>query len=145
MPRNPDTAKKNIIFYLLLPAALLTAFIMILFGTDNKVNKSNIEYIRSFGWEVEEMCTDITYITIPEEFDSIFSAYNDIVSRGGYDLSPYKGNRAVRYSYIVLNYPSAQYKSVRINILLCHGKIVAADISSYGSNGFVEPLDQKAD
>lgn len=137
---SKSSIKKNIIIYLIIPAIFLFAIIMILFGTDNNVNLTNVEYITSLGWQVDERCADISYLTIPSEFDSVFSAYNDIIAEGGFDLTPYKNCRAVRYSYIVQNFKSLPSESVRINILIYQGKIISADISSLAPGGFLKAL-----
>lgn len=133
---------KNAIRFLIIPAAVLIAFIAIFYSADNETNSVNTEYINSCGWQVEERCADISYITIPEEFDAVFSAYNDIIKEGGFNLTPYKGMRAVRYTYIVTNHPDSDSRLIRINIIVCKDKIISADISSLGQNSFIEPLIQ---
>ncbi len=140
MPSKSSDLKKNIIIYLIIPAALLSVIIMVLFGSDSKVNNSNLEYIRSLGWQVDEKCADISYLTIPSEFDSVFLAYNNIISNGGFDLTEYKGCRAVRYSYTVLNFTNVPNEPVRINLFIYKGKIISADISSLSPEGFIKAL-----
>lgn len=144
MPHKTQTTKINIFLYLIIPAIILVIFIMIMFGADARLNNSNIEYITSLGWEVDEKCADISYFSIPEEFDSVYCAYNNIVKDANFDLSLHRGRRAVRYSYNVLNYPSP-HTTARINIILADGEIISADISSYGADGFIKPLTPRTE
>ena len=121
--------------------SILTIFaILIFFKADNEINKSNIEFINGYKWEVEEKPTDIVHITIPEEFDPVFAAYSKIVSRDGYDLNIYRGKGATRYSYKVINHRDSNSGLIRINITVCDNKIIAADISSLAADGFILPI-----
>jgi len=128
--------------------AILTAslsviiFILIFFRIDANTNHENITYINSCGYQVEESPFDISHITIPEELDTVYTIYNSIIAKGGFDLNNHRGKRAVRYSYNVLNYEDPA-PLVRINIIRVADKIVAADISSLEENGFVLPLFPK--
>lgn len=133
---------KNTVSFLFVAAAILIAVICGFYMTDSKTNLSNIEYINSCGWQVDNKCVDISYFTVPKEFDSVFSAYNDIVVVDGYDLSPYKGLRVVRYTYNVINHPESQNQPVRINIILYKNSIISADISASGVDGFIKPLSK---
>ena len=128
-------------------AAVLIILIIIFFGADNKINRSNIEYISSFNWRVVEKPCDIAYLTVPNEFDTVFSAYNDIVKEAGFDLSRYKGAHITRYSYTVVNHRDSDSGLIRINIFVHKGKIISADISSLAKDGFIRPLsaDSPAD
>ncbi len=121
--------------------SILTIFaILIFFKADSEINESNIDFINAYNWEVEEKPADIAHITIPEEFDPVFSAYSKIVSRDGYDLNMYRGKRATRYSYKVLNHKDSDSGLIRINIIICDDSIIAADISSLAVDGFVLPI-----
>lgn len=146
MPAKPKKPQHLCVqAFFIAAAAVLIIFILIFFGTDDKINKSNLEYISSFGWQVDEKPCDIAYLTVPNEFDAVFSAYNNIVKDGGFDLSQYTGAHIVRYSYKVYNHRDSDSGLVRINIFLLRGKIISADISSLAPNGFVQALTNIAD
>lgn len=123
-------------------AAVMIFSITLFFSSDDKINQANLDYISSLGWQVAEKPVDIAYITIPAEFDGVFTAYNNIVKSGGFDLAQYAGTNAVRYSYSVLNYPDSKNGSVRINIIVHRSKIISADLSSVAEERFVLPLTQ---
>lgn len=134
------TYSKDIFNFLIIPTIILSLFIFILFYKDNSTNITNIEYINNCGYTVEEKYSDLAYITIPEEFNSVFSAYNEVIREGGYDLSQYKGMLAVRYSYTVTNLPDIPKQTARINIILCKDKIISADLSIYDADGYIKAI-----
>ena len=43
-----------------------------------KTNEDRVDFIRQFGWEVEEAAVEVTEVTLPEQFDEVAStALND--------------------------------------------------------------------
>ncbi len=133
-------AQRRIPAILILAALFLIAVIIMLLRVDNDINRANLEYIHSYGWQVAEKPVDIAYLTIPEEFDLVFSAYNEVAASGGFDLTAYAGIRVVRYSYRVLNHRDSDRGLIRINIFLSKDEIVCADICSLAPDGFVLPI-----
>ena len=135
-------SKKTVYFHIAFAVfSLLTIFVILIsFKADDETNKSNLKFISEYKWEVDEKPVDIIHITIPSEFDPVFSAYSKILSRDGFDLSAYRGKRAVRYSYNVTNHRESANGLIRINIIICDDKIIAADISSIASDGFILPI-----
>ena len=55
-----------------------------------KTNEDRIEFLSQFGWEVKSEPIETAEVTIPAEFDKIFTGYNEIQKRQGLDLSAYK-------------------------------------------------------
>ena len=125
----------------LLAAAVTVSIIFLLFGADSKVNQANLDFIRSYGWEVEDNPTEIARLTIPEEFDTVFHAYNELAQTAGLDLTPYKGVKATRYSYRVLNHQDSDSGLIRANVFVTKDGIAAADISSLELGGFLVPIN----
>ena len=66
-------------------------------------NSARVEYLRSYGWEVEKEPESIEEIVIPEEFSEVFEKYNAIQKEQGFDLEKQKGQRVKSYTYIVTN------------------------------------------
>lgn len=122
-------------------ALLLVGLIMLLFGADSKVNEENLALIQRYHWEVAEEPEEITRLTIPTTFDTVFSAYNTTMKSNGFDLTPYQGVRATRYTYRVLNHKDSDSGLVRIHIFVTKSGIVAADICSLAPDGFVLPIN----
>ena len=69
-----------------------------------KTNEDRIAFLQQFGWKVDERPIEETEVTIPENFDKVFTGYNEIQKRQGLDLSKYKGKKVMRYTYEVTNY-----------------------------------------
>jgi len=61
-------------------------------------------FLEQFGYEINKTPLDITEVTIPEEFDSVYKKYNDIQKAQGLNLNKYQGKEATRYTYEVTNY-----------------------------------------
>ena len=74
-----------------------------------------------------------------KEFDETYQNYNKIQTDQGLDLTRYRGKRCRRYSYMVHNHPSGD-EHVRLNLLVCSGKIIGGDVCSMGLDGFLQGL-----
>ena len=105
-----------------------------------KNNEDRIAFLKQFGWEVSPEETESEQVTIPAEFDKIFSGYNEIQKAQGLDLAKYKGKTMMRYTYDVTNYEGYEGK-VQANILVYRGKVVGGDICSADINGFIHGFE----
>lgn len=101
-----------------------------------KTSDQRVEFLKTFGWEVEPEEIEIMEVMIPKEPDEVFNNYNTIQKEQGCDLSKYAGKRCKRYSYTVLNYPDGS-DDIRANILVYNGKIVGGDVCSLKLDGFM--------
>ena len=81
-----------------------------------KESENIVEFIQSFGWQVESQPDEISEQIIPEEFDDVFLMYNDLQQSQGFDLENYKGKSVKRYSFEIKNYPDVSQK-VLANVL----------------------------
>ena len=131
--------KKMIIYVLTVVLILVISVVCIVFAQDN--DAVNIEFLKEYGWEVEPECIEREKVEIPKEFDDVYNNYNQIQKRAGLDLSRYKGKKAVRYTYIVTNYPEDVGEPVRANLLCVNGEPVAGDIMTVSINGFMHSLN----
>ena len=135
-----NVADRRIVLLILLAAFGTVLVILFLFRMDSDLNRKNIEFISSFGWQVDSEPVDTANINIPHEFNGVFETYNTICQSSGFDLSDFKGARAVRYSYRVLNHQDSQSGLVRANIFVVKNNIIAGDISSLKAEGFIQPI-----
>ncbi len=101
-----------------------------------KTNKQRLEFIRSFGWEVQEEPVEVMEVIIPQEFDAVYEEYNAVQKKQGFDLSKHAGKRVKRYSYVVTNYPGVEGE-VRVNLLVKDNKIIGGDVCSMEMDGFM--------
>ena len=98
MSVRKKTSQKSPIPFVITIALIVIFLILSLFHTDEEVNRVNLEYISGCGYTVWENPVDIAYVSIPDSFDPVYTAYNNIISEAGFDLSGYRGKTVTRYS-----------------------------------------------
>ena len=95
-----------------------------------KTNEDRVALLESYGWQVEPE---------PKEFDEAYEEYNAIQLAQGLDLSVCRGKRATLYTYDLTEYPTGE-TGVTANLLIRRSRLIAADISSAETDGFVHGL-----
>ena len=104
-----------------------------------RTNEQRLQYIASYGWKVEPEPVEIIEVIIPSEFDAVYGEYNELQKAAGYDLARHAGRRAIRYTYVVTNYPG-QAEDVRLNLLVRDNRVIGGDVYMAGPNGFMHGL-----
>ena len=105
-----------------------------------KTDADRVAFLSSFGWEVADVTPTATVeFLLPEEFDRVLLAYNELQKAQGLDLARYKEKRVTRYTYEITNYEGYEGK-VYANLIMYKNKVVAADIASAEPRGFVHGL-----
>lgn len=104
-------------------------------------NDQRLQYIKQFGWVVENEPCEIVDIHIPKDFNDVYQKYNKLQKKQGFNLEKVKGKVAKRYSYTVLNYKS-EPEYVRVNLIVCDNIIIASDICSLKLDGFMHGLNE---
>lgn len=99
-------------------------------------NEDRIAFLANFGWTTEASPCDEKTVTIPSEFDDVFTGYNNIQKRQGLDLSRYTKCEVTRYTYVVTNYDGWD-GMVYANLYVYKNTVVAGDICSADVTGFV--------
>lgn len=97
-----------------------------------------IAFLAQFGWTVQEDPYEVRELIIPEEFNDVYTNYNEIQKEQGFDLEQYQGVRVKRWTYVVTNYPG--YESTEVihaNLLVLDGKVIGGDIGSVELDGFM--------
>lgn len=94
------------------------------------------KYLTELGWKISDHPIEVCEITIPQEFNSTYTNYNEIQQKQGFNLKKYRGKNCSRFTYSVLNYKGTPY-GIRANILLFNGKIIGSDICSVELDGFM--------
>lgn len=128
-------------FIILIVLIVIISFIFTVYGDRNDVSVV-CEFLKSYGWEVEKKPTDIEDVNIPTEFDEVYKNYNKIQEKSQLDLSPYKGMKGTRYTFIVKNYPLDVGETVYANVIVIDSKPVAGDIMTVSLNGFMHSLSE---
>ena len=104
-----------------------------------KTDSDRIGFLTELGYTVDEAPIESVEVTIPDEFDKVFAAYNELQKAMGLDLGRYKGKKVMRYTYNVTNYDGHSDK-VYANVLVHKNKIIGGDICSADPNGFAHGL-----
>lgn len=104
-----------------------------------KTEQQRQEFMANLGWQVSPEPEEAAEVVIPKKFDDVYQSYNAIQKEQGMDLSRWRGKRCKRYSYEVLNHPSG-LSNIRLNLLVCGGKIIGGDVCSLGLDGFLQGL-----
>ena len=103
---------------------------------------ANIEFLGEYGWEVTGDCVEKEKVEIPEVFDEVYNNYNSLQKLAGLDILGYKGTTAIRYTYIVTNFPDlSDEKEIRANVLTVNGRPIAGDIMTVSLDGFMYSLN----
>ena len=108
-----------------------------------KTNEDRIAFLAQFGWQVEETPAEEKTVTIPSEFDAVFTGYNEIQKSQGLDLSRYTKCEVTEYTYIVKNYDGWD-GTVYANIFVYRGTVIAGDVTSADQNGFTHGFERPA-
>ena len=136
----PFVRRNRFLFAVIAVSAVLLMIIIGLFHVDNSTNIMIIEYMDGLGWIIEDSPSEITHLTIPEEFDAVYETYNAMQKASGFNLEDYKGKNVVRYSYKVLNHKSSGVTEVVAGIFIYKNSVIAGDISSSEGNGFMHSV-----
>jgi len=97
-------------------------------------NEDRIAYLQSFGWQVQETPTETQEVRIPEEFNDVFTRYNQLQQSQGFDLSRYGGKAVKRYVYTITNYPGGSQDHCA-TVLVYRNKIIGGDVASRAEGG----------
>ena len=106
-----------------------------------KTNEDRVQFLSQFGWEVVSEPKESVEVTIPGEFDKVFTGYNEIQRRQGLDLSKYKKKKVMRYTYEVKNYEGAE-GTVYANLLVYRNRVIGGDICSADVSGFIHGFEK---
>ena len=98
-------------------------------------------FLSQFGWAVDTAPIETKTVTIPAEFDKIFSAYNELQKEQGLDLSKYKRKEVTRYTFSVTNYEGFEGQ-VYANVLVYRNRVIGGDICSADVTGFVHGFER---
>ena len=125
---------------------IITVILIVFIGTiclafADYDDKRNTEFLKEYGWETSEKFTEAVKIKIPKVFDDVYTNYNALQKIAGLDLKDYKGKDAVRYTYIVKNFPKDIDQTVYANVICVNKKPIAGDIMTVQSDGFMYSLN----
>lgn len=95
-------------------------------------------FLADHGWQVDPASCRAAEVAIPERFGKVYRQYNELLRARGYDLTPYRGRRAARFTFTLARETSPVGEGTLLaNVLFVENKIVAADICDVGIDGFL--------
>lgn len=98
-----------------------------------------LDFLRNLGWQTSEEPINCREVIIPEEWNEVYTKYNELQLQQGFDLSKYRGKTATVYTYTVMNYDGKPDNMVA-NLVICDGKLIGADISCTELGGFMQGI-----
>lgn len=142
--------KEKLIIALLALAAVIVLLVLLLGGNESttetiapinvSTNDGRLEFISSYGWEVNNTPVETTEVRVPEDNSEVFERYNELQKSQGYDLSKYAGKKLKKVTYEVLNHPSGE-SGVMLTLFINKKEVVGGDVSSGQKGGFMHGFD----
>lgn len=118
----------------------------VLLGKGNKAVSYKMEneaervaFLTGLGWDISQQYTDCKVVVIPEAFDEVYTEYNKLQKKQGFDLSGCKGKTAEIYTYEVKNYPNYP-TGIVANLIIIDGVLVGGDVCCTNLDGFIQGL-----
>ena len=100
-----------------------------------ETNEERLEYLSSFGWQVEQEPAETREVMIPKEFNDVYQNYNAMQQAQGFDLAPYSGQVVTQYKYLITNYPDET--EVYATLLVYGEVIIGGDVACGKVDGFM--------
>ena len=137
---------KKIIITLAVVAAVILGLVLLFGGSNDQTaataatgvtsNDTRVEFLKGFGWEVNNSPTESGQVKIPESSSDVFDRYNTLQKSQGYDLSQYAGKTVMRYVYKINNYPGAT-DPVYATLLVYKDQIIGGDVTDTSAKGVI--------
>ena len=99
------------------------------------------EFLEGYGWELEMGSCIQEEVIIPKVFSEVYERYNALQIKQGYDLTKYKTDTVIRYTFRVKNFEG--YENACAHVLVKGGKIIGGDVCSSDLSGIMTGFDGK--
>ncbi len=96
---------------------------------DGSTHRSRMVYIKGLNINVDEEGATLKETVIPQVFNDVYSEYNRLQLKAGFDLSRYKGEMVTIYTYPVIG------KEQNLNLIVLKGEIIGGDICDIAADG----------
>lgn len=103
--------------------------------TGSVTEEEAAEFLQKHGWKTAKDSVSVEEVYIPSNFSEVYERYNAIQLKQGCDLTKYKGEKVLKYTFSITNYKD--YENVEAHVLTYGGKIIGGDICSTELNGFM--------
>jgi hypothetical protein len=98
-----------------------------------------VAFIENMGYTVNKDAEEeVKQIEIPYVFNDVYSEYQALQKKAGFDLEKYAGSKATLYTYSLV---FENRTDVYAHLLVVNKKVIGGDISALSvENGFIKPL-----
>ena len=132
----------------ILLAALIAAAVLIARASSGKADIYTLKteedrqtFIAEMGWEADEEYEECKVVLIPENWNDVYTKYNELQKEQGFDLEKYKGRTCEIYSYHIHNYEGYEdSEDVYIDLYICDGVLIGGDVCCTRLDGFMQGL-----
>lgn len=108
------------------------------FSCDAATDAQRKAFLAQFGWTVQDDPVEICEVIIPDTFNDVYRAYNELQKSQGLDLTRYMGKRVKRWTYELTNYPDGDAKTrVYADLLISDGRVIGGSIGTRAADGFM--------
>lgn len=132
-------SKRNLIIitFLFIIAILIWGWVGSFGGAEKNgsTNALRVNYIKHLGYSVDDNSVTCKNITIPQKFNDVYTNYNKLQKKAGFDLSRYRGRSADIYTYPLLSEGGRE-----LHLIVQNGVIIGGDISETAFGGEMLPL-----
>ncbi|MGN0537715.1 MAG: DUF4830 domain-containing protein [Acutalibacteraceae bacterium] len=104
-----------------------------------KTEEERISFLKSIACETNAKADAVTKVTIPKDFNAVYTEYNELQKAVGFDLMPYGGTECLQYTYNVNNANTP----TQVNLLVYDNVIIGGDIQQTETNSMVYALLDK--
>ncbi len=95
-------------------------------------------FLAQCGWLVSDSAPAVIAKELPGPDSPVFSVYNALQKKQGFDLTPYAGRRVLCFTYEVLaNAAGEPLTGVYAHVLESGNRMIGGDVSSVSSDGFM--------
>ena len=103
-------------------------------------NDDRVAFLKGYGWDVTASPTESGQVRIPDTPSDVYSRYNALQKKMGYDLTNYAGKTVMRYVYKVNNYPDAS-APVYATLLIYKNQVIGGDITDTSAKGRIQTFE----
>lgn len=96
---------------------------------DGSTHAKRMVYIKGLKLDIDEERYTSKQTVIPETFSDVYSNYNELQKKGGFDLSQFKGESVTVYSY-----PLKKSDKI-LTLIVCKDKIIGGDVAEVKLGG----------
>ena len=105
-------------------------------------NEDRVAYLESLGWRVTAEPIAERTIVIPQEFSSVYEAYNELQIAQGFDLREHRGLEVTIYTYEITNYTGYD-GNVVADLYVFNYTVIGGDVHSLAQDGFMHGLRRR--